>query len=169
MTYGLIPRELTSSLKTSLQSYTSLSEDDQASLKKEVLSFLYEPTHYMRILYGLIGLVVAKHYASYKPGIQMNVATTVFGAEFGYYSVLGLSKFIGANYHPSVLEESIVAGLGGYASYEFFKSVLKIPEDDIRFQQLATAYNVYTALSTLIPFAQKILASKSFAPETYNG
>ena len=169
MSYGILPRKLytESAILNKIESWPELTEEERTQAKSDVLSYVYEPTLKRKIAYGLVGYVVAQYFANYKAEIQSDVASAIFGAEFGLYVVMQLSKFIGANYHPSLLEESVIAGLGGYVSYEAFHRAVMTKAESYYYKQMVTTYNVYTLLGVLVPFVQKLYASNTFDPKDY--
>jgi len=167
MQLGIIPNSLPTGLTNKLSNYTTLPISEQLSLKKEALSALYEPPIVKKAFYAVIALGLAQRYYAYNPSLQADIGSTIFGAEFGLYSVATLAKLIGLDYHPSLLEESVIAGLGGYSTYEIAKSLKLFTEGTEKYQKLVTAYNLYTVMSVLVPFFQKMIASKNFDPSLF--
>jgi hypothetical protein len=169
MAYGILPRKLytSSAVLKKIESWSSLSEEERSEVKSGVLSYVYEPTVKRKVAYGVLGYILAQYLADYKSEIQSDVASAIFGAEFGLYVVMQLSKLVGANYYPSLLEESVIAGLGGYVSYEAFHRAIMTQTESYYYKQMVTTYNVYTFLGVLVPFVQKLLASNNFDPQDY--
>ena len=162
--YGLVPRKLetSSDLYSQLQQYTMLSPAEQANLQSDYLSYIYTPSSARKIIYFMISVAISQYYSDYKPELQANFASAIFGGESGLYIMRAISNFFGSDYIPTALEESIYAGIGGYLAYERIAGHASRLLGEDGSKKLFTTYNAYSALTYIIPLLQKIYSSRNF-------
>jgi hypothetical protein len=167
-------------LSQRLESFSILPRENQLELRDEVLLTVAYPSAQTRVLAVGIAASIALMIPAKNGQLQKEIAGALAGGHLGYYSIEVINHFIGDVYTATVIEESLVAALGGLIGTMSIDTVATgvsnlsdrvLAIDEETSQKLSATgantlpfqvYNIYVLLTSIIPIALRIGLSKHF-------
>lgn len=163
-----------------LDSFSLLPREDQINLRDQILLSIAYPSAQIRVLSFGISAAIALALPAKNGELQKEIAGALAGGHLGFYSIEAINHFIGDIYTATVVEESLVAALGGLIGTMSIETVATgvsnlsdrvLGIDEETSKQLSSTgantlpfqvYNIYVLLTSIIPIALRVGLAKHF-------